>query len=153
MRHTKKELVDMFRAFPGILSLLPLNTEKENDFADAATWEKMRDTMGDNSWPIPSKSDLTVFKKYRDNINDKSNDIDYSNMAYIAGKDDQTPCGYFNDVIPPRIELAFVYTAEGDQSVTWESGIPKKMAAAGNVYYVGVTHGALANEPDIFNGI
>ena len=153
MRHTKKELVDMFRAFPGILSLLPLNTETENDFAESATWKKMRDTMGDNSWPIPSENDLAVFKKYRNAINKTANDIDYSNAVYIAGKDDQTPCGYFNDVIPPRIELAFVYTAEGDQSVTWESGIPKKMAAAGNVYYVGVTHGALANEPDIFNGI
>ncbi|MEO5684686.1 MAG: CHAT domain-containing protein [Chitinophagaceae bacterium] len=151
--HTKKELLEMFSGFPGILSLLPLTTDAENDFAAPATWQKMKTVQGDATWPIPSKDDLAVFKKYRDNILAKKDGIDYSNMVYIAGKDKQTPCGYFNDVIPPRTELAFLYTSEGDQSVTWQLGIPKQMEDAGNVYFVPVTHGALANEPDIFEGI
>ncbi|HTE11567.1 MAG TPA: CHAT domain-containing protein, partial [Chitinophagaceae bacterium] len=151
--HTKKELLEMFSGFPGILSLLPLTKDAENDFGELSTWEKMKDVAGDNKWPLPGEEDLKIFRAYRDNIVDKSEKIDYSNMVYIAGKDKQTPCGYFKDEIPPRRELVFLYTSEGDQSVTWELGIPKKMAAAGTVYYVPVSHGALANEPDIFDGI
>ncbi|HEX5026123.1 MAG TPA: hypothetical protein VFV68_12665, partial [Agriterribacter sp.] len=152
-KHTKKELLEMFSRFPGILSLLPLTQDEENDFAEMSTWEKMRDACNDSTWPLPNKDDLAVFKAYRDNIVQKRADIDYSNMVYIAGKDKQTPCGYFKDIIPPRIELEFLYTSEGDQSVTWELGIPGQMLKAGTVYYVPTTHGALANDPAIFDGI
>lgn len=152
-KHTKKELLTMFSTFPGILSLLPLTTEKDHDFADVDTWKKMADALGDSEWPVPGRDDLNVFKLYRDNIILKRDDIDYSNMVYIAGKDKYTPCDYYNDSIPPRTELVFLYTGEGDQSVTWESGIPPQLINAGAVYYVDVTHGALANEPEIFDGI
>ena len=151
--HTKKELLEMFCRFPGILSLLPLTTDTENDFAEMTTWEKMREAQNDSTWPLPQQEDLTIFKNYRDNIIAKRDEIDYSNMIYVAGKDKQTPCAYFSDLIPPRLELAFLYTAEGDQSVTWELGIPKQLKEAGALYYVDVTHGALANAPEIFEGI
>ncbi|MEO8960679.1 MAG: CHAT domain-containing protein [Ginsengibacter sp.] len=151
--HTKKELLDMFCRFPGILSLLPLTTDTENDFAEMTTWVKMRDAQNDSTWPLPQQEDLDIFKKYRDNIIVKRDAIDYSNMIYVAGKDKQTPCAYFSDMIPPRIELTFLYTAEGDQSVTWELGIPKQLKDSGDLYYVDVTHGALANAPEIFEGI
>ena len=152
-KHTMKELLKMFSTFPGILSLLPLTTERGYDFADVDTWKKMAEALGDVDWPVPGKDDLNVFKQYRDNIILKKDEIDYSNMVYIAGKDKYTPCDYYNDDVPPRKELVFLYTGEGDQSVTWESGIPKQLINAGAVYYVDVTHGALANEPDIFDGI
>ncbi len=152
-KHTKKELLTMFSTFPGILSLLPLSTEKDHDFADVDTWKKMAEALGDGDWPVPGKDDLNVFKQYRDNIISKKDEIDYSNMVYIAGKDKYTPCDYYNDTIPPRTELVFLYTGEGDQSVTWESGIPEQLIKADTVYYVDVTHGALANESDIFDGI
>ncbi|WP_460553290.1 DUF7379 domain-containing protein [Ferruginibacter profundus] len=152
-KHTKKELLTMFSAFPGILSLLPLTTEAGYDFAETDTWKKMADANGDSTWPIPDKDNLKVFKDYRNNIIAKRDAIDYSNMIYIAGKDKSTPCDYYNDIIPPRTELVFLYTGEGDQSVTWESGIPKQLIANNTVYYVNVTHGALANEPSIFEGI
>ncbi|MBG9377115.1 CHAT domain-containing protein [Panacibacter sp. DH6] len=151
--HTKKELISMFVNFPGILSLLPLTTDEQNDFASIKTWEKMRESLGDCDWPLPSPAQLEIFKAYRNNINALKGTIDYSNMVYIAGKDKFTACGYFNDVIPPRTELVFLYTAEGDQSVTWESGIPQKMIDDGNVYYANVTHGALANDAALFEGI
>ena len=152
-KHTKKELLTMFSGFPGILSLLPLTTEANYDFADIDTWNKMRDAQGDGTWPIPDKAELEVFEKYRDHILSKRDSIDYSNMVYIAGKDKFTPCDYYNDTIPPRSELVFLYTGAGDQSVTWESGIPKQLIKADAVYYVDVSHGALANEPTIFKGI
>jgi CHAT domain/Lecithin:cholesterol acyltransferase len=151
--HTKKELLSMFAAFPGILSLLPLSTDEGNDFASEQTWRNMRTALGDAAWPLPAKAELDVFKLYRDNIIAKREGIDYSNMIYIAGKDKHTPCGYYVDDIPPRKELVFLVTGEGDQSVTWETGIPKKMIDANAVYYVNVSHGTLANAPGIFDGI
>lgn len=148
-KHTKKELIAMFANFPGILSLLPLTTESHNDFANRDIWHKMATAHGDVHWPIPDQEQLDTFKSYRDNINLKSPDIDYTNIVYIAGKDKFTPSGYHNDMIPPRSELVFLCTSEGDQSVTWESGIPKELVKSGSVYYVDVTHGSLADEPDI----
>ncbi len=157
-KHTKKELVQMFVKFPGILSLLPLAvnnnaTGESNDFAEPATWQKMRDAVGDSTWPIPTDADLETFKKYRNHINNSMAGIDYTNMVYIAGKDKATVCGYYNDMIPPRTELVFLSTAEGDQSVTWETGIPAQMIKDNHVYYADTTHGALANDSGLFPGI
>lgn len=151
--HTKKTLLKMFSKFPGILSLLPFSTDEKNDFADMAVWEKMRNYFGDTSWPLPTLQDLEAFRKYRDNVLAKKDNIDYSKMVYIAGKDKITPCGYTLDDIKPKRKLGFLYTGEGDQSVTWKDGIPSQMEEAKNVYYSNVTHGALANDPELFNAI
>lgn len=153
LRHTKKELLTMFTRFPGILSLLPLNKDDENDFAKQETWLKMREAFGNPTWPLPDVSVLEEFKIYRDGILAGREKIDYTNMVYIAGKDKATPCGYYNDMVPPRVELVFLSTGEGDQSVTWETGIPKQLIEKNQVYYVNVTHGALANDNSIFGGI
>jgi hypothetical protein len=152
-KHTKKELISMFSAFPGILSLLPLSDEGSYDFANRQTWRNMADAHGDVNWPIPTEEILQDFKTYRDHVISNRDRIDYSNMVYIAGKDKYTPCDYHNDMIPPRTELVFLATSEGDQSVTWESGIPKQLITANAVYFVDVTHGSLANKPEMFDGI
>ena len=151
--HTKETLLKMFSQFPGILALLPLTTDPENDFGNMQTWENMRTYFGKSNWPLPLQSDIDYFKTYRDNILHNRDGIDYSSMIYIAGKDKMTPCGYYLDKIPPKKQLYFLYTSEGDQSVTWESGIPKQLIDANSVYYSNVTHGALANEPDLFDAI
>ncbi|OAB81463.1 CHAT domain-containing protein [Cochleicola gelatinilyticus] len=157
--HTKKGLLKMFSKFPGILSLLPLTTDSENDFADINTWQKMRTYHGTSDWPLPSKALLNEFRIYRDNILKKRVHIDYSKMVYIAGKDKMTPTGYYTEDFPTgkdkrktKKKLQFLYTGEGDQSVTWELGIPKEMAKE-SVYYSRVTHGALANDPELFDAI
>jgi CHAT domain-containing protein len=147
--HTKKELLQVFSQMPGILSLLPVTTDKDNDMADLGVWQKMRTAFGSPDWPLPAQTLLDAFKKYRDFINQESCNIDFGNAVYIAGKDKQTTCGYeIRDG-----ELYFLSTGEGDQSVTWATGIPPQMTAKDAVYYVDVTHGALANERSIFNGI
>ncbi|MEP6584894.1 MAG: CHAT domain-containing protein, partial [Ginsengibacter sp.] len=149
--HTKKGLINMFSKMPGLLSLLPLTVDAANDFSNTDTWKAMGATLGD--WPAPQAADLKEFQKYRDNIISSMDSIDYSNIIYVAGKDAATPCGYTIEKTNRGDELVFLSTAEGDQSVTWESGIPKKMIANDSVYYVNVSHGALANEPGIFKGI
>lgn len=149
MRHSKKELLRVFSGMQGLLSLLPLDKNNaENDFGNGETWRQMAQAAGDSSWPLPPANAIKAFADYRDGITDLSAD-DFKNAVYIAGKDKSTPCGY-------RIEngqLVFLSTAEGDQSVTWETGIPALMTSANNVYYVNVSHGALANEPSMFKGI
>lgn len=149
--HTKKDLLKIFSRLPGILSLLPHNSE--HDFSDPETWEVMRNALGIQDWPLPTSDDLTAFGKYRDKIHDAMDGMDYTHATYIAGRDKATPCGYRIDDSSVGKELVFLSTAEGDQSVTWESGIPPKMIKADAVYYVDVSHGALANEPEIFEGI
>ena len=148
--HTKKQLLEVFSNFPGLLSLLPLTDDGDNDFAKEETWKKMSKANGDIAWPIPSKKQLDTFKAYRDFINANAKDIDYSNAVYIAGKDKSTPSGYELD---DNGNLIFLSTAAGDQSVTWESGIPKKMIENNSVYYSDATHGALSNDPALFKGI
>ena len=153
--HSKRKLVAMFAQFPGLLALLPFNTDPDNDFADIAVWQKMKDAFGDSAWLIPSdkfKPGLSDFKTYRDKVLN-ANSIDYTNAVYIAGQYKSTPCGYRIDETVRGKELVFLSTGEGDQSVTWEMGIPKEMINANTVYYVNFSHGALSNAPDIFNGI
>ncbi|RYF90962.1 MAG: hypothetical protein EOO03_02505 [Chitinophagaceae bacterium] len=151
--HSKKELLAIFGKFPGLLSLLPYSTDAANDFGLLQTWQGMSDAHGESGWPLPLASDLQAFAAYRNNILKNMSDADLANAVYVAGKDKSTPCGYRVDDTANGKQLTFLSTAEGDQSVTWETGIPKKMIADNNVYYVNVSHGALANEPSMFKGI
>ena len=152
--HTKKRLVKMFAGFPGILSLLPFSTDEGNDFADGNVWQEMRNAFGDKSWPLPSevKNVLTDFKNYRNKIL-ASKDIDFSNACYIAGRAPATPLGYRIEETARGRELKFLSTAAGDQSVTWESGIPKEMIQSDRVYYSNYSHGALSCTPALFGAI
>jgi transcription initiation factor IIF auxiliary subunit len=148
--NSKKELLDIFSQMPGLLSLLPLS--KDADFAKPSTWQKMRDAFSDNTLSIPSNALLTEFGNYRDNILEKSDGIDFTNAAYIAGQsrpDKETISGY---TIKDNT-LVFLATKEGDESVTWDTGIPKQIQDKGNVYFSDVAHGELANQNKLFGAI
>ncbi len=160
IHHSKKELLSYFSQFPGILSLLPFTTDAANDFANSGTWTKMREAHGDDDWPIPENALLNDFKRYRDNNLSKSTMVDLTKAVYIAGLAqgrDGTVSGY--RITPKSLfrrnetKLEFLATLEGDGSVTWESGIPKKLIETGNVYYSTVEHGELANDPSLFAAI
>ncbi len=152
LTHSKKELIDIFAKMPGILSLLPLSEDKPNDFADTAIWDAMLDAFGWEKCDANRKKLFQEFGAYRKSIKE-STGVNFKNAVYIAGKADATPCGYRIDPKKGGKELVFLSTPEGDQSVTWESGIPKDLIARDLVYYVQVSHGMLANEPKIFAGI
>lgn len=153
LKHSKKDLVGIFRNLPGLLCLLPLTKDSFNDFADVRTWEQMRDRSGDLSWPIPDRKVLQAFGIYRDKILKDMNSIDFSNAVYIAGQNRAgkfTPSGYrFNN----EGRLEFLVTRAGDESVTWKHNIPDAISHAGNVYYSSVTHGELANDKSLFRPI
>jgi hypothetical protein len=132
--------------------LLPF--DGEDDFSNLGTWEKMKKGADDENWPVPDNKNLDWFKSYRDKMINALVEEDFKNAVYIAGKDRATPCGYMLDKKTTGDELVFLSTAEGDQSVTWESGIPEIMKKRSDaVYYVNVTHGELACHHLMFRGI
>jgi len=152
--HSQKDLLTVFSQFPGILSLLPLTTDAANDFAKRGTWERMCEAFGDDTWPIPADDLLRQFGSYRDNVlaKAKSNPIDFTRISYVAGQsrqNQQTISGFST----ANEKLTFLATKEGDESVTWDSGIPKQLIAKNTVYYSDVSHGELANDPKLFGAI
>jgi hypothetical protein len=150
--HTKQELLQIFSRFKGLLGLLPFDSEY--DFSKAITWKNMMDGTEYKNWPIPEKEDLEWFKNYRDKITSfKLSKEDIKNAVYIAGRDKATPCNFTIEERGKDKELVFLSTAEGDASVTWDSGIPKIMTEKNKVYFVNVSHGELACNIGMFKGI
>jgi len=152
IRHSVKELIGIFCNFPGILNLLPINKSGRHDFANRNFWEKLRTAYGDESWPIPSQEVLDEFATHQKVVIENSDQIDYSKIVYIAGQSDKKNFTVSNLDIKEG-ELVFYCTNAGDESVTWESGIPAGIRALNQFYYANVTHGGLSNERKIFAAI
>lgn len=152
IKHSVKELISVFCNFPGILNLLPISKNGRHDFSDWNFWEKLRSAYGDESWPIPSKTILQEFAKHQKVILDNADKIDYSNVVYIAGQSDKNKFTISNLAIEDG-ELMFYCTNAGDESVTWDSGIPHGISALKQFYYANVTHGGLSKERKLFAAI
>ncbi|MFT3947384.1 MAG: CHAT domain-containing protein [Agriterribacter sp.] len=143
--HGKATLINMFSRFQGLLNLLPIHGDI--DFGSKKVWDDFRSASGINIDSIPDEF-LKNFSEYSKLVKKGIENIDYTNIIYIAGKDDETVKEY-------KIEngnLQFYSTAEGDQSVTWESGIPKQINRETSLYYTNASHGALAKKSFLFKG-
>ncbi|MBS1663633.1 MAG: CHAT domain-containing protein [Bacteroidetes bacterium] len=154
--HTKRELLAMFARFPGILGLLPLTSDPNTDnFGIEGTWAQLANATDNKDWPIPkANAGLDQFNQYQQAVVKAMPGLDLKNAVYVAGRDKETPLGYRIDTRKDnQKELVFLSTAEGDASVTWDSGIPKSLIEKNAVYYVNHSHGDLANSPDMFSGI
>ena len=150
-----EDLLSVFSQLPGLLNLLPIKTEENHpDFADPKTWEAMRKAFGREDWPIPSEEVLEGFAKYQEKVAQFSKSIDYSNCYYIAGqsrKEKLTISSF--EIRENGKKLQFFGTQEGDESVTWATGIPPQILHQQQLYYANVTHGGLSNQPSIFGAI
>lgn len=152
IRNSPKDLLNVFVNFPGILALLPINKSGKHDFSDRSFWEKLRKASGDESWPIPNETDLKAFGKYQDLIVKQESTINYDNIFYIAGQSRKKK-STISDLEIKDGQLIFHATNQGDESVTWESGIPKGIIDRNHFYYANVTHGGLSTEKKIFGAI
>jgi tetratricopeptide (TPR) repeat protein len=150
--NSTKDLINVFVNFPGILALLPINRSGKHDFSDRSFWEKLRKASGDESWPIPSEADLKTFGKYQEKIVAEEGQINYENIYYIAGQSRKNKFTV-SDLDVHDGKLSFYATNQGDESVTWESGIPKSIVDSSRLYYANVTHGSLSNEKRLFGAI
>ena len=148
LKHTKKELLQIFSQCPGLYHLLPLSTNPY-DFSKAKTWTDLL-TNSQNIGTPPGDDVLKSYTSFRDNILNNKNKIDYKNLIYIAGKSDATTAIYEVENNGRENSVVFKSTPEGDGSVTWASGIPDEMIQRNSVYYCYTEHGELANEPDLF---
>ncbi len=152
IRNKPKDLLKIFVDFPGILALLPINKSGQHDFSDRSFWEKLRKASGDDSWPIPNETDLRGFGKYQKLILEQEKSINYDNIFYIAGQSRKKKSTISNLEIKDG-QLIFYATNQGDESVTWESGIPKGIRDRDHFYYANVTHGGLSTEKKLFGAI
>lgn len=153
IKNSTKDLLHVFVHFPGILALLPLNHSGKHDFSDRAFWERLRKASGDESWPIPSEKNLNDFRDYQQLVlENRDKKIDYSDIYYIAGQS-RSKNFTVSDLEIKDGQLLFHTTTRGDESVTWESGIPDKIKELKNYYYANVTHGGLTIEKQIFGAI
>lgn len=152
IRNSPKDLLSVFVNFPGILALLPINKSGKHDFSDRGFWEKLRKASGDDSWPIPTEKDLRHFGEYQKKILTQEKEINYDNIFYIAGQS-RSKNSTISDLEIKDGRLVFYATHQGDESVTWESGIPKGILERNHFYYANVTHGGLSTEKKIFGAI
>lgn len=144
--HSKTTLINMFSKFSGLLDLLPVHGN--TDFGSKKVWQDFMEASGMSIEEIP-KQLLDNFTAYTKKIKAGIDSIDYSNIVYVAGKYKETVKDY-------KIEngsLKFYATAEGDQSVTWESGIPAKIDRTTSLYYTNASHGSLSKKAVLFPGI
>lgn len=144
--HNKRKLINLFSKFPGLLDLLPIHDSK--DFGSIKLWDDFTKAAGLETETIPPDL-LKNFTAYTKNIKANIDSIDYSNIVYVAGKDKET----IKDYTIENGQLKFFSTAEGDQSVTWASGIPAKINRSTSLYYTNATHGGLSKKPFLFTGI
>ena len=148
LKHTKKDLLQIFSQCPGLYNLLPLNTTPY-DFTKAKTWQDLISNSQNIGTP-PGNDILKGFTNFRDNILNKKSKIDYKNIIYVAGKSDATTATYEIENTGRDNSVVFKSTSEGDGSVTWASGIPDELIQRNAVYYCLTEHGELANEPELF---
>lgn len=152
IKNSPKDLLNVFVNFPGILALLPINKTGKHDFSDRTLWENLRNASGDKSWPIPTETDLKAFGEYQDLIVKQEKNINYENIFYIGGQSRKKKFTV-SDLEIREGRLIFQATNRGDESVTWESGIPKGILDRNHFYYANVTHGGLSTEKKLFGAI
>ena len=148
-RGTRK-LLQIIKAFPGVLELLPLD---DGGYFSAATWSRLQtlDEVGRNAWLLPDANDLSTARAALQRLT--FTDKDARRVLYVAGCADETPSGWVEDIEwdygsgTPRKTIAFTCSPRGDGRVLWETGIPPQVATW---YMPGIAHGDLCNAPEYF---
>ena len=155
-KNTKRDLLYVFREYPGIFELLPIENNQKRKFWETDFWKKIKEEC-DDAMVIPLKKELDAFKKYREKVLDfvtKIKEEDLKNVYYIAGHAEQTVYDYTSKsrFLSKKKKLVYLATTHGDSSVTWATGIPSRLPET-NLYYTETSHGELANDPKLFDGI
>lgn len=161
-KHDRKELLEIFWKYPGVFELLPIEENGNRDFANPKFWKDLDKECNLKHMPNPDsyQASLSHFKKYKKSvlkflkgINSDTNF--FKNIYYVCGSAEETVFDYKfkNRFLSDRKKLIYEGTPEGDGSVTWKTGIPKELLQTSNLYYTNTTHGDLANDPKLFDGI
>ncbi len=163
-RNDREDLLEIFWKFPGVFELLPVEEISTRKFWTATFWNKIKSKANLKRMPDLSdnKNSLSEFNDYRSNILAFLKELDteaksdfFEKIYYVCGKADKTVCDYSykNRFLSKHKKLIYKATSHGDGSVTWRTGIPKQLLKSNNLYYTNTSHGELANEPSMFDGI
>ncbi|MEN1784927.1 MAG: CHAT domain-containing protein [Bacteroidota bacterium] len=160
--HDRKELLKVFWNYPGVFELLPLEENNNRPFWDPQFWKALDAKANLKHMPNPNshKRSLNAFKAYRERTMSALEELEdtpelFQNVFYICGQDKETVFDYTfkNRFLSKNQKLVYRGTSKGDGSVTWKTGIPKPLVDSDRLYYTHTTHGDLANEPYIFEGV
>ncbi|WP_452226195.1 CHAT domain-containing protein [Lacinutrix cladophorae] len=163
-RNNKKDLLKIFWKYPGVFELLPIEKYSKRPFWDPQFWADLDKVANLKHMPPASKNtrSLKEFENFRisvldflKNLEKQENKDFFKNIYYVAGKADETVFDYTfkSRFLSSYEKLVYKATSYGDGSVTWQSGIPKQLIGSPNLYYSNTTHGELANESYIFDGL
>ncbi|MBK7439756.1 MAG: CHAT domain-containing protein [Saprospiraceae bacterium] len=146
--HDRDALIRVFNNYEGLYDLLPVNNE---DFETVGFWNTLNASLGKEKVLIPPL--LNYFKNYKSAILSFNANASLNNIFYLAGKDDLTTCTYriAKNIFGRRLQ--YLGTPEGDGSVTWALGIPKNLPTERLYYAYQTSHGNLANDELLFDGI
>ena len=144
------DIIDIVRAFPGLLELLP-SAPEDPDFSHPGFWQDLRQVLGARWTP----ADTTALRQARETWTLLRNSpVDPRRMVYVAGHQGATVADYRLDPAagadpgaPQR--LTFLATPQGDGTVTWRSGALPQVP----VWYAADTgHDALCTHQAAFPG-
>jgi hypothetical protein len=149
MKHSRLDLIDQFRHYPGLLETLPgavLSGMDWNAFDDRH-WTRFAPALG-RRWKHPDSDALQQAFGVRSRVDVNEPPLHANRVSYLAGQDRATPVGI-------RLEgnrLRFDYTAEGDGLTPWAS-TPTWLQDGRCWYLPRVKHGDLLRAPAAFPAI
>ncbi len=120
------QIIDLVRRFPGLLELLPFGHD-DPDFADAARWQALKDSL-QAGWTPADADSLRVARDTWQLLRAAAPEPDI--MRYVAGSQDATVVDYqlgslsfeWDELRGGQKRIEFLATAEGDGTVSWASG-------------------------------
>ncbi|MBL8413904.1 MAG: CHAT domain-containing protein [Propionivibrio sp.] len=164
LEHGLQNLLDIISGFPGALSLLPrpgfADTGSEariasNEYYAVNTWNELKQQItdrwyGDGICGIPAEKLLSDTESFWKNVLPGNEIANPERVIYIFGQSYKTPCGVQRS---PGGKLKLLFTADGDGSVTWASGMLKNLDVDTRCWYMPVEHGDLSSEEEYFPAI
>jgi hypothetical protein len=145
-------LIDLVKHYPGLLELLP-NDVQPHDFADPATWQRLK-AEARQTWTPADPARLRAARATWQKLEGQA--VDPARMVYVAGCQPRTVCGFDVDVDPGRPEqppqIAWRLSGEGDGTVLWASG---RLPGVPTYYAPDTAHDELCSNADdarIFRG-
>jgi pimeloyl-ACP methyl ester carboxylesterase/tetratricopeptide (TPR) repeat protein len=129
-KHSRDELTEIIRAYPGVLDLLP------EEYFDPAAWQALQAAA-------PEADQLAAARKWR---NELKKAVDPARLFYVAGWAARTP------IKLKRLSdgtLEVTETSQGDGRVPYATGRLENVPT----WYAEAIHGDLADEPTLFPAI
>jgi pimeloyl-ACP methyl ester carboxylesterase len=140
--HDKKELLDIFARYPGILEMLPVGGEF--DLFSEGAWQRLEESLEGDGWVVPSSDGLVEARRTRSKLDRQT--LDPTRVVYVAGCARTTPIDLELD---GKAGVRFLGTWRGDGRVPWDGGIPNGIQA----WYADTEHGNLAAYEPAFGGL